>query len=128
MRDLAGAPAVLFFYPWAFSRVCGSELAALQQRQTRFAEAGARLVAISCDTMFSLRAYADQQGLTFDLITDHWPHGEIARRYGVFDPDLGVAGRGTFILDSSGVIRYRQLAAIDQSRPVDDVLASVAAL
>ncbi len=62
-----------------------------------------RVLGISCDAMFSLRAYADAERVPFDLLTDHWPHGAIARAYGIFDEQAGCALRATFVLDADGV-------------------------
>ena len=87
---LRGAPAVLIFYPWAFSSICRAELAAVRDDHDRFTAAGARVLAVSCDAMFTLRAYADTEQIGFDLLSDHWPHGAIARAYGVFDERGGV--------------------------------------
>ena len=86
---LRGAPAVLVFYPWAFSSICRAELAAMRDDHDRFTAAGARVLAVSCDAMFTLRAYADAEHIGFDLLSDHWPHGAIARAYGVFDERAG---------------------------------------
>jgi peroxiredoxin len=127
LPDLRGAPAVLIFYPWAFSSVCRGELAAIRDGHDRFAAAGARVLAISCDSMFSLRAYADAEGIGFDLLTDHWPHGAIASAYGVFDAEAGCALRGTFVLDAEGVITWRTVNGIGEARDLADVLDRLAA-
>jgi len=93
LSDFTGRrDVVLVFYPYAFSQVCTSELAALRDRPDLLA--AAEFLAISCDPMFTLRAYSDAQGLNFGLLTDFWPHGEIASSYGVFDADRGCALRG----------------------------------
>jgi len=95
LSDFTGRrDVVLVFYPYAFSQVCTSELAALRDRPDLLA--AAEFLAISCDPMFTLRAYSDAQSLNFGLLTDFWPHGEIASSYGVFDADRGCALRGTF--------------------------------
>jgi mycoredoxin-dependent peroxiredoxin len=125
LADLRGAPAVLVFYPWAFSGICTGELCRLRDRLGDFTAVRARVLAISCDAMFSLRAYAETEQLDFDLLTDHWPHGEISRRYGVFDEEAGCALRGSFVLDADGVITWRVLKGIGEAR---DVAAHLAAL
>jgi peroxiredoxin len=127
LSELGSAPAVLVFYPWAFSSICTSELAALRDAQTEFDAAGARVLAISCDAMFTLRAYADNQRLGFDLLSDHWPHGEIARAYGVFDDRAGCALRGTFVLDATGVIRWRVVNQIGDARDLVELVAALPA-
>ena len=127
LSALRGAPAVLLFYPWAFSRICRGELAAVRDHHDRFTAAGTRVLAISCDSMFTLRAYADAEGIGFDLLTDHWPHGAIAAAYRVFDADAGCALRATFVLDAEGVIRWRTVNGIGEPRDLAPVLGRVAA-
>ena len=125
--DLLGAPAVLVFYPWAFSGICRGELAALRDDHDRFADREVRVLAVSCDAMFTLRAYADAEGLPFDLLTDHWPHGEIARAYGIFDEQAGCALRATFVLNAEGVITWRVVNGIGEAREMADLLAALTA-
>lgn len=127
LTDLLGAPAVLIFYPWAFSSICTGELRDVRDQSRRFDELGARVLAVSCDAMFTLRAYADVEGLTFDLLTDHWPHGGIARTYGVFDEGAGCALRGSFLVDAAGVIRWTTLNGIGEARDLEEHLAALSA-
>jgi peroxiredoxin len=125
LSSLRGAPVVLVFYPWAFSGICTRELRTLRDDLGRFEAAEAQVIAVSCDPMFALRAFADREGLTFDLLSDHWPHGAIAQSYGVFDADLGVARRGSFVLDADGTVVWQVLNGIGESR---DIAAHLRAL
>ncbi|MGW9405458.1 peroxiredoxin [Arthrobacter sp. NPDC055585] len=126
--DLTGAPAVLVFYPFAFSRVCSGELQELAGLQPQFKAAGARLLAVSCDAKYSLRAWASEQAWNFDLLSDFWPHGAAARSYGVFNEDRGMAVRGSFILDAGGKIRQILRSEPDEPRSTADYLAALSAL
>jgi peroxiredoxin len=90
--------------------------------------ATAEFLAISCDPMFTLRAYADAQHLPFGLLTDFWPHGAIASSYGAFDATRGCALRGTFVIDRTGVIRWSVLNPIPEARNLDDYAAALATL
>jgi mycoredoxin-dependent peroxiredoxin len=128
VNGLRGAPAVIIFYPWAFSSICRDELAAIRDDHERFVAVGTRVLAVSCDAMYTLRAYADAEGIPFDLLSDHWPHGAIAQAYGVFDEEAGCARRGTFVLDSAGLIRWRQVNQINEPRELAAVLAAAANL
>ncbi len=76
---------VVVFYPWAFSRVCGGELHELQKHLDEFQNDEVALLTISCDAMYTLRAFADREGFTFPMLQDFWPHGEVASAYGVFE-------------------------------------------
>ena len=125
---LRGAPAVIIFYPWAFSSICRDELAAVRDDHERFLALGARVLAVSCDAMYTLRAYADAEGIAFDLLSDHWPHGAIAQTYGVFDEQSGCARRWTFVLDSTGLISWQQVNQINERRDLSAVLAATANL
>jgi mycoredoxin-dependent peroxiredoxin len=128
VSGLYGAPAVIIFYPWAFSSICRDELAALRDDHESFTTLGSRVLAVSCDAIYTLRAYADAEGIPFDLLSDHWPHGAIAQAYGVFDELAGCARRGTFVVDSVGVIRWQQVNQINEQRDITAVLAATANL
>ena len=125
LAELRGAPVVLVFYPWAFTRTCTSELQGLRDSSAQFRDQGAQLLAISTDTMFSLRVFAEQERIGFDLLTDHWPHGAIAQAYGVFDAEAGCALRGSFVLDAQGVVTWSVVRAISGARDVAEHLAAL---
>lgn len=115
---------VLVFYPYAFSRVCSSELGALRDRPDLLA--AAEFVAVSCDPMFTLRAYAESERLEFALLSDFWPHGDIAAQYGVFDAERGCADRGTFVVDRAGIVRWSVVNPFGEARDPDDYAEALA--
>ncbi|MEE2522914.1 peroxiredoxin [Pseudarthrobacter sp. J75] len=106
LSSLRGQNVVVVFYPFAFSGICTGELCEIRDNLGDFTTANATVLAVSVDSKFTLRAYADKEGYDFDLLADFWPHGGVASLYGVFDPDSGMARRGTFIIDAQGIIRY----------------------
>lgn len=128
LTDLRGSPVVLVFFPWAFSRVCDGELRDLRDGFATIAGPDVRLLGISIDSKFSLRAFAEAEALTFDLLSDAWPHGETARRYGVFDEERGAARRGSFVIDPDGVLRARILSAVNDPRSLDEYRRALASL
>lgn len=123
--DLAGMTSLLIFYPWAYSSICGGELAQLRSLDEQLTERDVRVLAISCDAMFTLRAYADAERFGFELLTDHWPHGEIARAFGIFSETAGCSLRGTFVLDPGGRVAFRQVNPIGEARDFTTVLAEL---
>jgi peroxiredoxin len=127
LSELRGAPVVLVFYPFAFTGICTGELAGVQAHLEEFSAAEARVLAVSTDTMFTLRVFGEQEGFGFDLLTDHWPHGAIASSYGVFDPDIGCARRGSFVLDATGRVTWKVVNHIGDGRDIRAHLAAVAA-
>jgi peroxiredoxin len=129
LSSYRGAKAVVvMFYPYAFSGVCTGELCAVRDSLPTFESDDVALLAVSCDPMFSLRAFAEQDGLTFPLLSDFWPHGEVARAYGVFNEQLGCADRSTFIVDRSGDVQWMVHNAMPDARDLEEqarVLAAV---
>lgn len=122
LSHLRGRKVVLVFYPLAFTGVCQGELAALRD----FPASDATVLTVSVDSMFALRAWADREGYTFPLLSDFWPHGQVARAYGVFDETKGHARRGTFIIDGEGVIRWSVINPIGEAREVAAYIRALA--
>jgi peroxiredoxin len=120
LSGLRGRNVVVVFYPFAFSGVCSGELAEIRDELAVFEDADAEVLAVSCDPMYALRAWADAEKFGFSLLTDFWPHGAIASSYGVFDADRGCAVRGTFVVDREGVLRWSVVNAIPDARSIDD--------
>lgn len=119
---------VLIFYPWAFTGTCTGEMGEIRDRITTFDNDETVTFGISCDTKFSLRIYAEREGYAFDLLSDHWPHGEAAVAFGVFNEKAGAANRGTFIIDKSGIIRYAVMNSIADARDPAEYEKVLAAL
>jgi len=107
--------AVVFF-PFAFAGLCAVELAALEAVWPSLDALGASVVGVSCDSPFAQARWAEERGLAFPLISDFWPHGAIARSFGVFNEVLGCANRATFVVDMRGVVAA-YLAAPDLGTP-----------
>jgi len=97
---------VVVFFPFAFSGICTGELCEIRDDLGAFANDDVQVLAVSCDHMFTQRAYADAQGYFFPVLSDFWPHGQVAQDYGVLVQDGGFATRGTFLIDRDGVVRW----------------------
>jgi peroxiredoxin len=119
---------VLVFYPFAFTGVCTGEMRALAGCVPDLDALDTDVIAVSCDTVPSLRAFADREGLAFPLVSDFWPHGEVSTSYGAFEPALGAAGRATFVIDRDGVVRWTVRHAIAEARDVTDYVKALAEL
>ncbi|MFI7133958.1 peroxiredoxin [Nonomuraea sp. NPDC050153] len=122
LSQFRGTKVVLVFYPLAFSGICHGELSALRDQPLD----GAQLLTVSVDSMFTHRAWADREGYAFPLLSDFWPHGQVARAYGVFDEAKGFALRGTFIIDGDGVIRWSVVNPTSAARDVADYTKALA--
>lgn len=95
---------VVVFYPFTFTGVCQGELCSLRDDLSEFEDVKAQVLAISCDTRHAQKQWAAQQGFTFPVLSDFWPHGAVARAYGVFNEQLGCANRATFVIDTDGKV------------------------
>jgi peroxiredoxin len=109
-----GTPVVLVFFPFAFSSICTGEFADIRDHPAELE--GAEVLAISCDHFHANRAFADAQNLEFSLLSDFWPHGEVSRAYGIFNEDVGVAERGSYVIDGAGVVRWKVAQGIGEAR------------
>jgi mycoredoxin-dependent peroxiredoxin len=119
---------LVVFYPWSFSGVCTGELCVLRDDLESFQNDDAQLLAISIDSKYVQRVFAEREGFDFPLLADFWPHGEVARRYGVFDPVAGVALRGTFVIDREGIVRWSVLRGIPDARDPHEYRKALAEL
>jgi len=119
---------VLVFYPFAFTGTCQGELCTIRDQIEDFSSDDVVTLAVSADSTAALKRWAGEQGYTFPLLADYWPHGEVARAYGVFDETGGFAHRGTFIIDKQGRIAYTVRTGMSEPRDTDEyrkVLASL---
>jgi mycoredoxin-dependent peroxiredoxin len=119
---------VLVFYPLAFSGVCSGELAALRDEFPEVSRDDVELLTVSVDSGYALRAWDDAEQFGFGLLSDFWPHGGVAKAYGVFDENLGIATRGTFIIDKNGVVRWKVVNPVPQARDIAEYQKALAEL
>ncbi len=109
LAELRGTPTLLVFYPFAFSGICTGELCQLRDELSTYSDAGVRVFAISTDPVFSLKAFREKESYEFPLLSDFWPHGEVAKAYGVFNEKAGMALRGTFLIDADGTVAFAEV-------------------
>jgi mycoredoxin-dependent peroxiredoxin len=117
LSDYQGKKAVvLVFYPMSFTGVCEHEMCAIRDEIEIFRSEEVETIAVSVDSPASHRRWAEEQGFEFPMLSDFWPHGDVAQTYGVFDEQLGVAVRGTFIIDKTGDVIYVDRNPIPEAR------------
>jgi mycoredoxin-dependent peroxiredoxin len=107
---------LLVFYPFAFSRICTGELCQLRDELASYADHNVQVLGVSVDSPFALKAWAEQEGYKFPLLADFWPHGAVAQAYGVFNDKAGLAVRGTFLIDTAGVVRFAEVNQPGEAR------------
>jgi mycoredoxin-dependent peroxiredoxin len=121
LRDFHGKKAVaLVFFPLAFSSTCTTEMCTLRDNLSLFKNNDVELMGISVDSKATLRAFAEAEGYDFTLLADFWPHGAVAKEYGVFLEQKGFANRATFIIDAKGIIRASFITAPGEARSLEE--------
>lgn len=119
-------PVAVIFLPFAFSGVCTGELCEIRDRISEVD--GVEILAVTCDHFFSNRAWVEKESYPFSVLSDFWPHGAVSQAYGVFDDKLGAATRGTYIVDTTGIVRWKVENAVPDARDFDAYREAVAGL
>ena len=119
---------VVLFIPFSFTGTCTGELCAIRDDLAAFQNDDVQVIAISCDSPFTQKIFAEQEGYKFPVLSDFWPHGAVAQAYGIFNADLGCALRGTFVIDKQGVIRWSVVNGLGDARNNSDYKSAIAAL
>jgi mycoredoxin-dependent peroxiredoxin len=129
LSSFRGAKDVLLvFFPLAFTGICQGELDEVRDNLSTYVNEHTQTLASSVGPPPTHKVWAKQSGFTFPLLADFWPHGEVARAYGVFNADAGFANRGTFVIDRSGIIRFAEMKAPGEARDQAVWTAALAAL
>ena len=129
LSEFRGKKSVaLVFFPLAFSGICSGELCELRDNLSLFAANEVELLGISVDSRHALRAWGEQERYTFDLLADFWPHGAVAKEYGVFLEEKGFSNRATFLIDPDGIIRASFITAPGEPRSLEAYRAAIGEL
>jgi mycoredoxin-dependent peroxiredoxin len=123
LADFRGRKAVvLMFFPFAFTGVCTGEMSGVRDRLDEFLTFDTEVLGISCDSVYSLRTFAESEGLNFPLLSDYWPHGAVSTAYEVFDTGRGAPRRSSYVVDRDGRLRWSVHNANPDGRDLDEHL------
>ena len=125
--DLAGRKSLVVFIPFPFTGICEAELCTIRDNIGALSDHDADVVVITCDTRPANKKWHDENGFGFPVLSDFWPHGEVAKAYGCFNDKVGAANRATYVLDGDGVVQ--DIIASDQlgvPREFEDYTAALA--
>ncbi|MCY1060471.1 redoxin domain-containing protein [Nannocystis sp. SCPEA4] len=128
LADFRGKPVVLAFYPADWSPVCSDQMSVYSEIIDEFRDFGAQLLGVSCDGVWCHLAFARERKLSFPLLSDFEPKGEVARSYGCYEAGEGLSGRALFVVDAAGTIAWSYLAPIGVNPGADGILSALAAL
>jgi peroxiredoxin len=116
---------LIVFYPFAFTGTCTGEMAALSANADRLRTETTEVLAISCDTVPSLRVFDDRYDIGVPLLSDFWPHGEVASQYDAFDPSLGAAVRASYVVDAEGKVAWSTRSGLREARDIEQSIAAL---
>jgi peroxiredoxin len=125
LQELKGEPVILAFYPADWSPVCGDEMALFNEILPEFQRYGAHLLGISVDGPWCHAAYARQKNLHFPLLSDFEPKGAVARSYGAYNQEEGVAARALFVIDAEGKIFWSYNSPVAVNPGADGILQAL---
>jgi peroxiredoxin (alkyl hydroperoxide reductase subunit C) len=129
LSSFRGEKAVLVvFYPLAFTGICTGELCRVRDAIADFQNDDVQVLTISVDSPYSHKVFSEREGYDFPLLSDFWPHGDVARRYGVFNEQTGFADRGTFLVDRAGIVRFKEHNGPGDGRDAGQWLAAIRSL
>lgn len=129
LSDFRGKkPVVLVFYPLSFSGICTGELCEIRDNFDRFKNADVELLAVSVDSKYVQKQFAEHENYDFSVLADFWPHGDVAKKYGVFLEESGISNRATFVINKDGVLVAKFVTAPGQARSLDEYDRALASL
>jgi mycoredoxin-dependent peroxiredoxin len=129
LSSFRGQKAVLLvFYPLAFTGTCQGELCSVRDNLNDFVNDSVQTLTVSVDSSPTHKVWAEREGYQFPLLADFWPHGEVARAYGVLNEERGIANRGTFLIDKEGIVRFAEMNSPGQARDQEGWRKAIAAL
>ncbi len=129
LSDFRGKkPVVLVFYPLSFSGICTGELCEIRDNFAKFENENVELLAISVDSKYVQKQFAEHEGYKFSVLADFWPHGAVAQAYGVFLEEAGISNRATFVINIDGELVAKFVTAPGQARSLDEYDRALASL
>jgi peroxiredoxin len=127
LSSFRGHNVVLIFYPLAFSSICTRELHDISGAADRYEAANGEVLGVSVDSPYALKAFKRDEGIKARLLSDFHPKGAVARQYGAYIEDAGIATRATFVIDKNGKVAHKVVTHPGEARNQDEYLDALAA-
>jgi peroxiredoxin len=127
--SLRGRAVILSFHPLAWTPVCTRQMQDLEKHRAEFERLNAVALGLSVDSVPCKRAWASAIGVKETaLLADFWPHGAVARAYGIFREGEGYSERAVLVLDGEGVVRFAKVYPMSQAPDVQEILGALQGL
>jgi len=123
LSDFKGKKVLLSFHPLAWTSVCAQQMQTLEENKKNFDKTNTIAVGISVDPTPSKKAWAKHLGIkNIRLLSDFWPHGNVAQQYGIFRVDDGISERANIIIDEEQKISFVKIYPIAQLPDVKEII------
>jgi len=123
LSDYRGKKVLLSFHPLAWTGICADQMKSLEEKKDIFDGLNTVALGISIDSVPSKNAWAKELEIAeTKLLSDFWPHGEVAQKYGVFIEEKGIAGRANIILDEDGMVIWMKKYDIPVLPDIEEVI------
>lgn len=123
LSEFKGKRVLLSFHPLAWTKVCAEQMKSLEAHAKTFAELNTVALGISVDTVPSKNAWAKELGIEVTrLLCDFWPHGALAKSYGIFREKAGTSERANILIDEKGVVSFAKVYEISQLPDINEIL------
>ncbi len=122
LNELKGNKVLLSFHPLAWTGVCAKQMKSLEDYKAVFDSANTVAVGVSVDTVPSKHAWAKELGIKETrLLSDFWPHGEVAKKYGIFLEEKGISGRVNIIIDEDQKVVFFKIYEIPELPDIEEI-------
>ena len=126
LTKLRGKKVILSFHPLAWTPVCAKQMKDLEANYAEIESGGAIALGISVDSVPCKKVWAkDMRVHRTKLLSDFWPHGEVAQQFGILREREGFSERCVLILDSEGVVRFKKIYPLGEAPDVSEVLSAL---
>jgi peroxiredoxin len=125
LSELKGTNVILAFYPADWSPVCTDQMALYNEMISFFKRYNAAIFGISVDSKWCHSAFSQSRNLTFPLLSDFEPKGEVAKKYGIYNEKEGESERALFVIDGKGIIAWSYLSPIATNPGADGILSAL---
>ncbi len=123
LASFRGKRVILGFHPLAWTKVCAQQMKDLEKNAERFDKLNAVALGLSVDSSFTKKAWAQDLGITkTPLLADFWPHGEIAKTYGIFREKDGVSERAVFVVDTEGKVTFKKIYPMSEVPDIEEII------
>jgi peroxiredoxin len=124
LSDLEGKLALLSFHPLAWTRICAEQMQSLEENLDRFTSLNTVPLGISVDSAPSKKAWAESLGIKrLQLLADFWPHGGVAKSYGIFRNDEGFSERTNILVNEMGQVIFAKVYPIKEPPDFEEILS-----